>query len=86
MVDKKTGHIIPYYETAIVKKELHIRNAWEIGENDLDMVVMKSTDLPIIPSEVKNAPVLDLLKKKKSKYNSINGSYDWLLVVQDFRH
>jgi hypothetical protein len=67
MVDKKTGHIIPYYETAIIKKELHIRNAWEIGENDMDMVVIKSGDLPIIPSEVNNAPVLDLLKKKKSK-------------------
>ena len=67
MVDKKTGHIIPYYETAIYKKELHIRNAWEIGENDMDMVVIKSGDLPIIPSEVDNAPVLDLLKKKQSK-------------------
>ena len=60
------GQIKPYMEKAILKKELFVRNAWEIGLNDLDSVVIVNGDKPIIPNDVANAPVLELLRDRKS--------------------
>lgn len=51
-------------DKCILKKELHIREAWQIGINDLDSAVIKKDDNPIIPDKEKNAPILELLKKK----------------------
>lgn len=59
-----SGKIEPYFDRAILKKSLYVKNAWEIGEHDLDNVVIKKGDLPIIPDSVKNAPILKILKKK----------------------
>ena len=39
-----------------------VRNAWEIGPNDVDAVAIKESDNPIIPDGV-DAPVLKLIKK-----------------------
>jgi len=64
IIDIKTGKIEPYFDKAILKRELHIKNAWEIGEHDLDNVVIKKGDSPIIPKSKKNAPVLKVLQSK----------------------
>ena len=53
-----------FEEFSILKHEITIRNAWEIGLHDLDSVVIKKGDNPIIPDNVENAPILEVLKQK----------------------
>lgn len=64
---KPDGGIEPYLETGILKTSLTIRNAWEIGEQDFDSVVIKKEDDPIIPKDITDAPVIKLLKRKRSE-------------------
>lgn len=49
----------------IFKSKLVIKPAWEIGENDEDFAVLKADDDPIIPEEIKNAPVIKALERKR---------------------
>lgn len=56
--------IKPYLDRAILKRTLIVKNAWEVGENDLDSAVIKAGDSPVIPEGVKNPPVFKLLSKK----------------------
>ena len=46
----------------IVKFDIIEKEAWEIGLNDPDCVVISQEDEPIIPDNVHNAPVLEILK------------------------
>lgn len=55
----------PYFDKGIIKRELNIRYAWEIGENDMEAVVIKKDDIPIIPENINDAPVLKVLKRKR---------------------
>ncbi len=50
----------------IVKRELHVRQAWEIGPNDIDAMGVAEDDQPIIPSDKPAAPVLDLPRWRRS--------------------
>jgi hypothetical protein len=53
----------PIWNLGIKKSELIVRPAWEIGENDPDvMAIFEDTD-PIIPKDVNNAPVLKALQR-----------------------
>lgn len=61
--------INPFEECSILKHEISIRNAWEIGLHDLENVAIKKGDNPIIPKDINNAPVLEVLKRKE------NGNY-----------
>ena len=54
----------PYFSKGILKRELNVLNAWEIGENNIERVVVKENDKPVIPKNIIDAPVLKLLKKK----------------------
>jgi hypothetical protein len=54
-------------ESVIGKSHLHIRNAWEIGENDPDMMVLDEDDDPFIPPTVVDAPVLKALERAKAR-------------------
>ncbi|MFZ3031468.1 MAG: hypothetical protein WA082_00335, partial [Candidatus Moraniibacteriota bacterium] len=55
-----------FIKEGIVKREFTIKDAWEIGPNDLDMVLITPDDTdPIIPAGVTDAPVLETMKKKK---------------------
>jgi hypothetical protein len=49
----------------IGKRELNIREAWEIGRHDIDMVGIREEDDPIIPSGKDDAPVVELLQWKR---------------------
>lgn len=49
----------------LYKKSLIVKPAWQIGENDEDFIVLKADDKPIIPEDVKDAPVLRALEKKQ---------------------
>ena len=53
-------------KNCIAKRELHVRQAWEIGPNDLDSMGVADDDQRIIPPEKPDAPVLDLFKWKRS--------------------
>ncbi|MGA3285630.1 MAG: hypothetical protein ABSD57_14380, partial [Verrucomicrobiota bacterium] len=52
-------------ENYIGKRDLNIRNAWEIGRNDPDFVGIREEDDPIIPAGQELAPVKELLQWKR---------------------
>lgn len=55
--------IKPFFDRGILKTTLIIKEAWEIGENDLDRIVIKGNDRPIIPEGNTEAPILKILNK-----------------------
>lgn len=50
-------------ELGIGIHSIHVRNAWEIGSNDIDLMGIQKGDNPIIPEDIEEAPVHDLLQK-----------------------
>lgn len=63
----KNSKMKPYPELGILKTKLKIINAWEIGIHDPESVVITEDDKPIIPDNIENAPILELLKENKNK-------------------
>ena len=61
----KDFKITPILELGILKTELKIKNAWEIGIHDFERVVITEDDNPIIPDNVSDAPILEVLNEKK---------------------
>jgi len=60
------GGVEPIFDKAITKSSLIIKDAWEIGINDLERAVIQKDDNPIIPEKYKdNAPILEVLKEFK---------------------
>lgn len=59
--------IKPYPELGILKTELKIINAWTIGIHDFECVVITEDDNPIIPNNITNAPIIEVLKEKLNK-------------------
>jgi hypothetical protein len=55
----------PIMEKSIMKRELNVRWAWEIGRNDIDSCGIRDDDDPIIPDRNQDAPVLDVIKWMK---------------------
>jgi hypothetical protein len=51
-------------DLAIAKKALSVRPAWQIGPNDPDIVAVSQEDDPIIPDDVKDAPILSAFKMR----------------------
>lgn len=62
-ISQSGNDIKPFFEKGILKTSLIIKDAWEIGENDVDRVVIRRNDRPIIPNGNKNAPVLKILNQ-----------------------
>ncbi|HIH2748569.1 hypothetical protein L3V59_40105 [Burkholderia aenigmatica] len=54
------------FGVAIQKDEIVVRQAWEIGPNDIDSGAILADDDPVIPSNAKNPPVRELLQLKAS--------------------
>ena len=54
------GETVPSFdpELAIISTQLHVRPAWEIAENDPDVIGIQADDNVIIPEGVTDAPVL----------------------------
>lgn len=59
----------PFWEYGIAKKELTIRPAWQIGENDLDLMGLRPGDNPVVPDGVDNPPILNALKQLSNRKN-----------------
>ena len=53
----------PMWDYWIGKQNLVVRPAWQIGEHDPDVIAIKEDANPIIPDDVKNAPVLQALQR-----------------------
>ncbi|OBU32964.1 hypothetical protein [Photobacterium kishitanii] len=51
-------------EFGIIVHQLEVRQAWEIGENDLDCMAIFKDDEPYIPTQIDSAPVIKLLSRK----------------------
>jgi hypothetical protein len=50
----------------LAKRQLHIRQAWEIGENDPDAMGLQDDDDPIIPPGVQDPPVKKAMERIKA--------------------
>ena len=60
------GQFYPYPEFekfSIKKKELIIKNAWEVGVNDIERIVLRPDDEPLIPRDVEYIPFCELFEK-----------------------
>jgi hypothetical protein len=57
----------PLFEHRIEKQQLHVRDAWQIGKNDFDMIGVLPDDDPIIPDGMTEPPVAALLAWKRSR-------------------
>lgn len=53
----------PFWELGIEKQKLRICPAWQIGENDQDVSALQEGLDPIIPDDIKNAPVIGALQR-----------------------
>ncbi|MDD5677069.1 MAG: hypothetical protein PHW60_03635 [Kiritimatiellae bacterium] len=49
-------------DSCIGKRELYVREAWEIGRHDPDCIAIQKDDDPIIPSGQENVPVLEAIR------------------------
>jgi hypothetical protein len=49
----------------LYKKTIIVKLAWQISDNDEDLVVLQTDDEPIIPEEENNAPVFKALERTK---------------------
>ena len=45
---------------------VHVRNAWEIGPHDMDSAAIHEDDDPVMPENVKDAPVLKLIHNRRA--------------------
>jgi len=53
----------PFWGSGIAKSKINIREAWQIGPNDPDLVALRAADHPVIPVGVENPPILSAVKK-----------------------
>lgn len=51
----------------IAKRELNIRDAWQIGRHDPDALAIRDDDEPLIPEGEMNPPIMDLLKARRAR-------------------
>ncbi|VBT51608.1 hypothetical protein [Burkholderia pseudomallei] len=56
----------PIFDLPIGKHNLTVINAWEIGTNDLAATVLHADELPFIPADQPNPPVIETLEWLKS--------------------
>jgi hypothetical protein len=59
-----------FWDYYLVKREIHVREAWEIGKHDIDVAAIHKDDDPIIPTGKRNPPVLELLRWKREQLSS----------------
>jgi hypothetical protein len=52
-------------QPAIVKRQINIRDAWQIGRHDPDTIGIQPGDDPIVPPDQKQPPVLEVLETIK---------------------
>lgn len=61
-----TNPQMPFVQLAIGKRQLDLRQAWQISENDPDIVALDEDDDPIIPVGVTDPPVKKALIRRRT--------------------
>lgn len=61
----REGHPEVLARYGMLKRELIIREAWTIGENDPDMMALSDDDDPIVPAGIENPPVDKALARRR---------------------
>lgn len=61
------------FKFALRKRHLHIRPAWQIGENDHDVIALDDDEDPFIPDGVVNAPVIKAIAARRGRTNGRTG-------------
>lgn len=51
----------------IGKRELNVRDAWQVGRHDPDAPAIREDDEPIIPDDQSEPPIADLLRARRAK-------------------
>lgn len=64
---KLNGPPTPIKGTELGKHHLTVRQAWQIGGNDPDIVALDPDDPPVIPPNQPDAPVLKAIKRRLRK-------------------
>jgi hypothetical protein len=59
--DMKLGRAL-----GIEKRVLHVRQAWEVGVDDLEVTALLPDDDPIVPADKPDAPVILAMKRVHS--------------------
>jgi len=62
------------WDQYLVKRELHVTEAWEIGRHDVDAVGISADDDPIIPDGESDPPVIELLRWQRKQLSSSTDS------------
>lgn len=57
--------IKPLWDYEILLKNINIKQAYEIGKEDYEATAILKTDKPVIPKDIKDAPINELLELKK---------------------
>lgn len=55
------------FKFALLKRHLHVRPAWDICENDHDIVALDDGEDPFIPEGVVNAPVINAMAAQRTR-------------------
>lgn len=61
------------FKLALLKRHLHIRPAWQISENDHDIVALDDDEDPFIPEGVVDAPVVKAIAARRARKNGRMG-------------
>ena len=64
IANKDMTSIDPMLDFYIAKREVYLKDAWEIGKNDLEGAAIHNDDDPIIPKGITNPPIFELLQEK----------------------
>lgn len=64
-----TSGEVPQLESKhyLLKRHIHVRPAWQIGEHDADIVALDPSEAPIIPDGIADAPVLKAMARKRDR-------------------
>jgi len=54
-------------DSGIFKRQLIVKDAWQMGPDNVDMVGIFPDDDPVVPSGVSDPPIHELLRLMKSK-------------------
>jgi len=63
-IDRVQGRPNIFFEDAVLKCELNVRQAWQLAENDADLYAIDEDDDPLIPEGVTEAPITQALKRR----------------------
>ncbi len=65
IADEDLTSIHPMLDYYITKREIYVKDAWEIGTNDIEISAISEDDDPIIPKGVTHPPIFQLLRIKR---------------------